>query len=137
MQGKSYSVIGGGQYAHLGCEDNIHRVVDTLYNNAKNTFTKFSEVKGKEHYIGLKTEVLNKKDKRNYGFSINKIEENVYSIIPGKFSLSFNLAVDLFKTLDDKKVRKTKNKSNLIYNSEFEFIDKSKHNKIAEKLINQ
>ena len=134
---KYYSVIGGGQYAHFGCEDNIKKIVDTLYNNAKNTFTKFSEVKGKEHYIGLKTEVVNKKDKRNYGFSINKIDENVYSIIPGKFSLSFNLAIDLFKLLDDKKLRKIKNESNFIYDSETEVIDKSKHNKIAEKLINQ
>ena len=85
---KSYSVIGGGQYAKKDGEESIDDVVNTLFNNTKNTFNNFYNVKRKEHYIGLKTEVLQNKDERNYGSFIKKVEENVYAIIPGKFSLS-------------------------------------------------
>ena len=36
---------------------------------------------------------------RNYQYVIREVDENVHAVIPGKFSLSFSLAVNAFKRL--------------------------------------
>jgi hypothetical protein len=96
--GVKYSIIGGAEFAEYD-EKNIN--VKHLYKNliqlAKNTFGE--KKKYKRHlYFGIKNEVINKA-KRNYIYTIKEVEKGVYYINPGKFSLSFSLAINTYKKI--------------------------------------
>ena len=70
------------------------------------------EVVGK--YVGVKNEVSVKKESRNYLFHINQVSKhkNVWSIIPGKFTLAFSLAPEFYRIIykkNPKKIFKTYN----------------------------
>jgi len=53
-----------------------------------------------ETYIGVKTEYKRFLKNRNYKHFFKKIKDNTYLAIPGKFTLSFQLAVDMFEELE-------------------------------------
>ncbi|HEY1038510.1 MAG TPA: hypothetical protein VGF30_03850, partial [Bacteroidia bacterium] len=49
-------------------------------------------------YTGKKSEiVLNQKDNRNYLYHILNIQNNVWGIIPGKFTLAFSIAPEFYR----------------------------------------
>lgn len=49
-------------------------------------------------YVGKKSEViLNQKDNRNYLYHILAIKDNVWGIIPGKFTLAFSIAPEFYR----------------------------------------
>ena len=50
-----------------------------------------------ERYIGKKTEITFKNQPRGYLFNIIENEKNVWSLIPGKFTLSFSMAPEFYR----------------------------------------
>ncbi len=51
-----------------------------------------------ESYIGVKTEVLFKDEDRNYIYSVVQHEiSNIWTLVPGKFSLAFSMAVEFYR----------------------------------------
>ena len=61
-----------------------------------------------EKYIGRKNELIFKNEDRNYLYHINPIHgyKNVWSIIPGKFTLAFSLAPEFYRRIYFKNPRK-------------------------------
>ena len=66
------------------------------------------EMKVLEKYVGIKNEVFKKKENRNYLFHIDssKKYKNVWSIIPGKFTLAFSMAPEFYRIVYKKNPRK-------------------------------
>ena len=71
-----------------------------------------------EKYIGVKNEILTKDnaENRNYLFHINQSDkyQNVWSVIPGKFTLAFSLAPEFYRKVykkNPKKFFKTSNEN--------------------------
>jgi hypothetical protein len=96
----SYSVIGGGYY--LDSEVSIHemkKIETILKTQAEETFINFGKVKHCEIYWGTKTEYVSEGAERNYQYFSKEIDKNIWIAIPGKFSLSFSLAVDLYSKI--------------------------------------
>ena len=62
-----------------------------------------SNIEVLEKYVGIKNEILNKGkgEDRNYLFHITESDKfkNVWSIIPGKFTLAFSLAPEFFRKI--------------------------------------
>ena len=56
----------------------------------------------------IKNEVSQKKENRNYLFHINpsKKYKNVWSVIPGKFTLAFSMAPEFYRVVYNKNPRK-------------------------------
>jgi len=61
-----------------------------------------------EKYIGKKNELIFKNENRNYLYHINPISgyKNVWSIIPGKFTLAFSIAPEFYRRVYLKNPRK-------------------------------
>ena len=66
------------------------------------------EIKIVKKYVGIKNEVSIHNDNRNYLFHINKVKkyQNVWSVIPGKFTLAFSLAPEFYRIIYKKNPRK-------------------------------
>ena len=66
------------------------------------------EIKVLTKYVGIKNEISQKKENRNYLFHINlsKKYKNVWSIIPGKFTLAFSMAPEFYRMVYKKNPRK-------------------------------
>ena len=66
------------------------------------------DLKVLERYIGKKNELIFKNENRNYLYHINPISgyKNVWSIIPGKFTLAFSLAPEFYRKVYFKNPRK-------------------------------
>jgi len=91
------ALIGGISFSNIDqCEKYINEVFEKhkLYNPELELLYK---------YIGKKSEiVLNEKDDRNYLYHIIDIDENVWGIIPGKFSLSYSIAPEFYRRVYNK-----------------------------------
>ena len=60
-----------------------------------------------DDYIGLKNEIIFKNQDRNYLYHIIKEEDkNIWSVVPGKFSLAFSLAPEFYRKIYKKNPRK-------------------------------
>ena len=55
------------------------------------------EIKLLGTYVGIKKELVNKKQKRNYLFHINKSSKKIWSVVLGKFSLAFSMAPEFYR----------------------------------------
>ena len=66
------------------------------------------EMKVLQKYIGTKNEISTKNENRNYLFHINPVvqHKNVWSIIPGKFTLAFSLAPEFYRVVYKKNPQK-------------------------------
>jgi len=62
-----------------------------------------------DRYIGEKNEIIFKGENRNYLYHIyeDKKNDNVWSIIPGKFTLAFSLAPEFYRRVYNKNPRKS------------------------------
>ncbi len=99
VSGKKYSLIGGGYYADPNDAFSVEKARSDLVKMAGSVFPKISEAGLAETYVGYKTELVSSGAKRNYQYHISEISENTYVAIPGKFSLAFSLAVNVYKKL--------------------------------------
>lgn len=58
-------------------------------------------------YVGLKNEIVFKNEDRNYLYHIVKnSNENIWSVVPGKFSLAFSLAPEFYRQVYHKNPKK-------------------------------
>ncbi|MFQ5675942.1 MAG: hypothetical protein ACE5G1_08610, partial [bacterium] len=94
---KEYSVIGGGYFASTDDGDAIRRAGSQLLEKAESVFPRMNQAQLTRLYFGTKTEIISSRAKRNYLYKIEEIEDDVFAVVPGKFSLAFSLAVNTFK----------------------------------------
>tara|TARA_Y100000590_G_scaffold464892_1_gene635515 strand:- start:911 stop:2161 length:1251 start_codon:yes stop_codon:yes gene_type:complete len=101
-KGKSFGLIGG---ISLSKKSEVQKYFDFMINEHKKLN---SEIEVLEKYIGVKNEISQKKENRNYLFHINPSKEyqNVWTVIPGKFTLAFSMAPEFYRLVYKKNPRK-------------------------------
>ena len=101
-KGKSFGLIGG---ISLSKKNEVQKYFDFMINEHKKNNPEMHVL---EKYIGVKHEISQKKENRNYLFHINpsKKYKNVWSVIPGKFTLAFSLAPEFYRVVYKKNPRK-------------------------------
>ena len=106
-KGKSFGLIGG---ISLSKKDKVQKYFDFMINEHKKLNPGIEIL---EKYIGVKNEIFQKKENRNYLFHINPSRKykNVWSVIPGKFTLVFSMAPEFYRIVYKKNPRKFFNTS--------------------------
>ena len=101
-KGKSFGLIGG---ISLSKKDEVQKYFDFMINEHKKLNPGIEIL---EKYIGVKNEIFQKKENRNYLFHINPYRKykNVWSVIPGKFTLAFSMAPEFYRIVYKKNPRK-------------------------------
>ncbi len=101
-KGKTFGLIGG---ISLSKKHEVQKYFDFMINEHKKINP---EIQVLEKYIGIKNEISKKKENRNYLFHINPLKKykNVWSVIPGKFTLAFSLAPEFYRLVYNKNPRK-------------------------------
>ncbi len=102
INGYTYSVIGGGDYADPNNENDMQRTLDNLKDKASDVFPEFKNSKIIKNYFGYKTEVTTKLKERNYQYIIRDNNNGEITLVPGKFTLGFSLATNLYKKLHNR-----------------------------------
>ena len=99
---QSTGLIGG---ISLNKESEIEKYFNFMINEHKKLNP---EIKVVKKYVGIKNEVSMNNENRNYLFHINPVSsyKNVWSIIPGKFTLAFSLAPEFYRLIYKKNPRK-------------------------------
>ena len=99
---KSFGLIGG---ISLNNKDEIEKYFNFMINEHKKLNPEIEVIK---KYVGVKSEVSLKRENRNYLFHINQVTKykNVWSVIPGKFTLAFSLAPEFYRIVYKKNPRK-------------------------------
>jgi len=100
---KSFGLIGG---ISLEKKNEVQDYFDFMINEHKKLDPKIQII---EKYVGIKNEISTKKNNRNYLFHINQVTKynNVWSVIPGKFTLAFSLAPEFYRIIYKKNPRKS------------------------------
>jgi len=98
----SFGLIGG---ISLSKEKEVEKYFNFMINEHKKLNP---EIKILEKYVGIKNEISLKKENRNYLFHINPSStyRNVWSVIPGKFTLAFSMAPEFYRIVYKKNPRK-------------------------------
>ena len=106
-KGKSFGLIGG---ISLSKKIEVQKYFDFMINEHKKLNPGIEIL---EKYIGVKNEIFQKKENRNYLFHINPSRKykNVWSVIPGKFTLVFSMAPEFYRIVYKKNPRKFFNTS--------------------------
>ena len=106
-KGKSFGLIGG---ISLPKRDEVKKYFDFVVEEHKKLNP---DIKILEKYVSVKNEISQKKENRNYLFHINlsKNYKNVWSVIPGKFTLAFSMAPEFYRIVYKKNPRKFFNAS--------------------------
>ena len=106
-KGKSFGLIGG---ISLPKRDEVKKYFDFVVEEHKKLNP---DIKILEKYVSVKNEISQKKENRNYLFHINlsKNYKNVWSVIPGKFTLAFSMAPEFYRIVYKKNPRKFFNSS--------------------------
>ena len=101
-KGSSYGMIGG---ISLSKKNNVEKYFEYMINEHKKANPNIDIL---EKYVGVKNEIISKGESRNYIFHINQDHENknIWSIIPGKFTLAFSLAPEFYRLVYNKNPRK-------------------------------
>jgi len=102
---KSMGLIGG---ISLNKKDETEKYFDFMINEHKKLNPDIEVLK---KYVGMKNEVVVNNENRNYLFHINQVTkyENVWSVIPGKFTLAFSLAPEFYRIVYKKNPKKVFN----------------------------
>jgi hypothetical protein len=93
-------LIGGISFSNIEkCEDYINQVIEKhrKYN---------PELEVLHKYIGVKSEITIKNQPRNYLYHILQIEKNIWTVIPGKFTLGFSIAPEFYRRVYKKNPKK-------------------------------
>jgi len=101
-KGKSFGLIGG---ISLPNKDEVQKYSDFMINEHKKLNP---EIEVLQKYVGIKNEIFQKKENRNYLFHINQSKKykNVWSVIPGKFTLAFSMAPEFYRVVYKKNPKK-------------------------------
>lgn len=68
-------------------------------------------------YVGLKKELVSKKQDRNYLYHIDRPTDNIWTIVLGKFTLAFSMAPEFFRRVYHKNPPKFTESNNTFENS--------------------
>lgn len=129
-----YSVIGNGLYIK-GTQAEQDEIKLIIEDKIRSTFKIDPSDYKIQIYYGTKTEVTLKNQLRNYQYHIIK-EGNQVSIFPGKFTLSFSLAVNLCRRLGiDPITRIEKPISQEHIEQARGIVSRSKHFNIAKSMV--
>lgn len=60
-----------------------------------------------ERYVGVKSEITFESESRSYLYHIVETEDNIWSVLPGKFTLGFSLAPEFYRRIYKKNPRKS------------------------------
>ncbi|MCB1831470.1 MAG: FAD-binding oxidoreductase [Gammaproteobacteria bacterium] len=99
VDGHAYSLIGGGYFADPNDATAVDRAAEKLKEMARNVFPGLDRTEMLESYLGYKTEIVAQSGERNYQYLVREVDDGVFAVVPGKFSLAFSLAVNMFKRL--------------------------------------
>lgn len=100
VKGNGLGLVGGISLKHRGdCDSYLDYIIDR-----HREFQPDLRVLGR--YVGLKNEITFPKQDRNYLFHIVQCDTNVWTAIPGKFTLAFSMAVELYRRIYHKNPRK-------------------------------
>lgn len=96
---KTYSLIGGGYYADPDSPSAVNTAKQRLLEMATGVFPELKNAEVLQSYLGFKTEIVAGSGERNYQYIIREIEDGLFAVVPGKFSLAFSLASNTYKRL--------------------------------------
>lgn len=101
-KGSSYGMIGG---ISLSNSEDVNKYFEYMIKEHKKANPNIKILK---KYVGIKNEIISKGENRNYIFHINKVnnKDNVWSIIPGKFTLAFSIAPEFYRLVYKKNPKK-------------------------------
>ena len=120
--------IGGISFSDINkCDTYLEKVIQEhkIYN---------PKMKVLHKYNGIKAEIIIKNQPRNYLYHILDIDENVYGIIPGKFTLGFSIAPEFYRKIYKKNPVKivnniqTKDANNLMSNTVWQDVYNNNNN---------
>ena len=99
----TYGLIGG---ISLKNKDDLEKYFNYMIKEHKKNNPEIEVIK---KYVGIKNEISIKRENRNYLFHINKVQgyKNVWSAIPGKFTLAFSMAPEFYRIMYNKNPRKS------------------------------
>ena len=102
-KGSSYGMIGG---ISLSEKKETEKYFEYMIQEHKKANP---EIEVLEKYIGVKNEIISKGENRNYIFHINqeKDQKNIWSVIPGKFTLAFSIAPEFYRIIYKKNPKKS------------------------------
>lgn len=90
-KGNGIGQVGG---ITLDREDQIRPYLNYILKQHKD---RNPEIKFIDDYVGIKKELLQSKEKRNYLYHINKHNKNIWSVVLGKFTLAFSMAPEFYR----------------------------------------
>jgi glycine/D-amino acid oxidase-like deaminating enzyme len=133
INGKQYSLIGGGYFADPHNPEAVQKIVDDLAERSKQVFPKIKDAQVYESYLSYKTEIPANLGERNYQYIIRKLDDNIHLVIPGKFTLAFSLALNTFKKITGSE---PKTKVDMPSNSDVSsYVGVLQHGKIVEESL--
>ena len=91
-----YSVIGSGLSSKLGDNSKKDEILKNFKKNCKSFFKNIERAKFQEIYFGKKVEYSIKAE-RNYHYRIFDLSKKQFAVLPGKFSMAFSLAVNIYR----------------------------------------
>tara|TARA_B100001029_G_C15046269_1_gene447344 strand:+ start:303 stop:1553 length:1251 start_codon:yes stop_codon:yes gene_type:complete len=99
---KSFGLIGG---ISLSKREEVEEYFNFMINEHKKLNPKIEIL---DKYVGEKNEISLRKENRNYLFHINSSSKykNVWSVIPGKFTLAFSMAPEFYRIIYKKNPKK-------------------------------
>lgn len=97
--GLPYSVVGGGYAADAEDQTAVSQAQERLRETAMRVFPQLKSAEMTEIYTGFKTEVVSQAGERNYQYFIRPLAEDVFALVPGKFSLGCSLAVNAYRKI--------------------------------------
>ncbi len=100
-KGNGIGLIGGISFSKL---EECHKYIDQVIEKHKEYNPDLQVI---HKYIGKKSEIILDKQPRNYLYHILNIDENVWGVIPGKFTLAFSIAPEFYRRVYKKNPRKT------------------------------
>ncbi len=93
-------LVGGISFKNESkCEEYLNTVV-------RKQQLLFPEMKEVDRYIGVKNEITFEDQPRSYLYHIVEVEKDIWSVIPGKFTLAFSLAPEFYRRVYLKNPRK-------------------------------
>jgi hypothetical protein len=89
------------------------------------------EIKVIDDYVGLKRELVQDRQKRNYLYHINQHSSNIWSVVLGKFTLAFSMAPEFFRKVYGKNPDDPKNMDK-DFNVDLNFLSKTSWKEIVD-----
>ena len=107
--------------------------ISIIFQNVFSSFFKnVNKIKFKYIYFGKKVELINRSN-RNYKYQILNLSKRKIAVLPGKFSMAFSLAVEVYKYFNNGKEPIIQKKN--ITNKDYKIVSNNTHyNKVKEFL---